>query len=405
MKKRFLVIIICIALISVAVAGVYYYRQPEVVDDSPPPPLVKLDVSAYPLFSDTLLYDNLADAVVKTIEYLEKRPQDRTYEYGEDTYTAAHLLASCRAFLDFIRSRPTEPMLNDHIRRYYHVYQCTGSEGSGNMLVTGYYEPKLYGSLQPTEKFKYPLYTRPTDMITADLAAFYPELKGKRITGRLRGNTIIPYFDRKAIENKENYHETAPPLVWVDSRIDLFFLQIQGSGLVALASGEEIHVHYHTANGHPYRSIGRLLIDKGKIPKAEMSMQRIRQYLEENPDEIDAILNYNPSYVFFKQEADGPIGYMGKKLTPIRSIALDRRIFPLAALAYIDTKIPEIRDEQAIDTWLDLKAFVVNQDTGGAIRGTGRVDLFWGNGKAAEMAAGHMQHDAMLYFLVLKPAA
>jgi membrane-bound lytic murein transglycosylase A len=164
-----------------------------------------------------------------------------------------------------------------------------------------------------------------------------------------------------------------------------------------------LNVHYHGSNGRPYRSIGRLLIEEQKIPKEEMSMQKIRSYLQAHPQEMAAVLNHNPSYVFFKLESEGPLGYLNVLLTPGRSVALDRRLFPPAALAYIQTKKPVVNGAGQIDSWADCGRFVLNQDTGGAIRGPGRADLFWGNGPYAEIAAGHLAHIGKLYFLILKP--
>ena len=170
-----------------------------------------------------------------------------------------------------------------------------------------------------------------------------------------------------------------------------------------LDNGKIIDVHYHATNGRPYRSIGKLLIDKEKILRSEMSMQKIRAYLRDHPEEVEDVLNYNPSYVFLKVEEDGPLGYLEVKLTPGRSIALDRRIFPLAGLAFIETQKPLINGDGKIYEWTELSRFVLNHDTGGAIRGPGRADLFWGNGTYAEIAAGYMQHTGQLYFLILKP--
>ena len=167
--------------------------------------------------------------------------------------------------------------------------------------------------------------------------------------------------------------------------------------------GPAINVHYHASNGRPYRSIGKLLIDEGKIERERMSMQAIRSYLKENPSELEAVLNYNPSYVFFKVETDGPFGYLDVKLTPGRSIALDSKLFPPAALAFMETKLPLVGGDGHIDKWSACTRFVLNQDTGGAIRGPGRADLFWGDGPYAEIAAGFMQHHGSLYFIVLKP--
>ena len=261
----------------------------------------------------------------------------------------------------------------------------------------------LHGSLTRSEDYRYPLYARPDDLITIDLSPFSSDLKGKRITGRISNGTVVPYYDRKQIEQKELLTPESDVLAWVKDPIDLFFLHIQGSGKVALDDGNFINVHYHTSNGRPYRSIGKLLIDQGKIPKEEMSMQKIRAYLADHPDEVDAILNHNPSYVFFKLEKEGPLGYLEVVLTPGRSIALDRRIFAPAALAYIETQMPLVDNNGTIHTWVDFSGFTLNHDTGGAIRGPGRVDIFWGSGTYASITAGHMQHTGALYFLVLKP--
>jgi membrane-bound lytic murein transglycosylase A len=195
----------------------------------------------------------------------------------------------------------------------------------------------------------------------------------------------------------------APVLAWVRDPVDLFFLQIQGSGKILLDNGETINIHYHASNGRPYKSIGNLLIQKKIIPHSEMSMQRIRAYLGSNPEDVQDILNYNPSYIFFKTEEDGPRGYLDVKLTPGRSVALDRRIFPLAGIVYIETVKPQVSGNGEIAEWIKNDRFVLNQDTGGAIRGPGRADIFWGNGKYAEIAAGNMQHKGSLYFLILKP--
>ena len=216
--------------------------------------------------------------------------------------------------------------------------------------------------------------------MVVDLSPFGEKYKGQRIVGRLKGKTIVPYPDRRAIDTDEDFARVARPIAWVDDRIDLFFLHIQGSGRIFLADGNSIRVHYHGANGRPYRSIGRLLINQGKIPSGEMSMQRLKTYLKSHPAAVDAVLNYNPSYVFFKTETSGPIGALGVDLTPGRSVAVDRRVFPMAAPAFLQTRIPVIDGNGRIDRWMDFSAFALNQDTGGAIRGPGRVDIFWGGG-------------------------
>ena len=365
--------------------------------------LVRLEKRDYPDFSDGLFLDNLTYGIDKSLEYLGRVPAERTFRFGEDLYRARHLIRSLETLRAFVETRPDLAALNPFIADRYRVYRSVGGPESRKVLFTGYYEPHLKGSLTPDTRFRYPVYALPGDLMVIDLSPFSEALKGKRIIGRLQGSTVVPYPDREAIEADTGFARVAAPIAWVDDRVDLFFLQIQGSGRIYLTDGSFLRVHYHGANGHPYRSIGRLLIDQGRIPREEMSMQRIKDYLHAHPDEVDAVLNHNPSYVFFKTETSGPIGAIGVDLTPGRSVAVDRRVFPMAALAFLQTQVPLMDGNGRIDRWIDFSAFALNQDTGGAIRGPGRVDIFWGNGPYAQVAAGHMQHKGSFYLLVLAP--
>ena len=366
-------------------------------------PLIRRSTFSYPDFSDDLALDGLEHSILKSLDYLQKVPADRTYQFGKDRFDAAHLIKSLQHFLNFIQTNPSSKELKKFIRSNYDVYQSIGRNQKGEVLFTGYYEPHLSGSLYKNEEYQYPIYALPTDLMKIDLSAFNEKYKGESIIGRYTGQTVVPYHDRREIEEEDALAGKAEPLVWVKDPVDVFFLQIQGSGKVFLNTGEVINVHYHGTNGRPYRSIGRLLIEEQKIPKEEMSMQKIRSYLQAHPEEMAPVLNHNPSYVFFKLESEGPLGYINVLLTPGRSVALDRRIFPPAALAYIQAKKPVVNSAGQIDSWIDCNRFVLNQDTGGAIRGPGRADLFWGNGPYAEIAAGHLAHTGKLYFLILKP--
>jgi membrane-bound lytic murein transglycosylase A len=365
--------------------------------------LVRLSRFSYPYFHDDLELDGLEHSILKSLEYLERVPTDRTFLFGEDRFDAAHLIKSLQHFLKFIRTGPSERELKNFIRSDYLVYQSIGRNQKREVLFTGYYEPHLSGRLDKNEEFRYPIYALPTDLMKIDLSPFSDKYKGQSIVGRYTDQTVVPYFDRREIEEENALVGRAEALVWVKDPVDVFFLQIQGSGKIFLNTGEVINVHYHGSNGRPYRSIGKLLIDEQKIPHEEMSMQRIRSYLQAHPEEMATIFNYNPSYVFFKIESEGPLGSLNVLLTPGRSVALDRRIFPHAAIAYIQTQKPVLDSAGQIDRWVDCRRFVLNQDTGGAIRGPGRADLFWGNGPYAAMAAGHMAHVGELYFLILKP--
>lgn len=358
-----------------------------------------------PEFTDDMTYDGLEHSLQKSLSYLQKIPIDRQFVFGNDRYTTEHMIRSLQYFMDFVQTRPSTDELNKFIRSNYLVYRSIGRNGNGEVLYTGYYEPHLRGRLFRSEDYRFPIYARPQDLISIDLSLFNEKYAGEKIIARYTDQKVLPYYDRSEIDSGGALKGNTEVLAWVEDPVDVFFLQIQGSGKIYLDQGDVVNVHYHTSNGRPYHSIGKLLIDKEKITVEEMSMQKIREYLKNHPDEIEEVFNYNPSYVFFKVEPDGPLGNINVKLTPGRSIALDRRIFPKAALCFIETEMPLVDSAGQIQSWRRFTRFAMNQDTGGAIRGPGRADIFWGNGPYAEIAAGHLKHTGKLYFLVLKPGA
>ncbi len=378
------------------------------VPEKPPPvtplrAMVKIPSGDYPQFSDDMVYDGLEHAILQSISYLNRIPADRTFRFGKDVFDTAHMIRSLEHFLNFIQTKPLKKQLRRYIVSNYTVYKSVGGRESGEVLFTGYYEPFLDGRLEKSADYRFPIYARPNDLTTVNLSLFNPRYIEETIVGRYTNQTVVPYYDRKEIQQDGILQGKAKPIAWLRDPVDLFFLQIQGSGKIYLDKGGIMNVHYHASNGRPYRSIGKLLIDQGKVHRSEMSMQKIRAYLHDHPEEMEAVLNYNPSYVFFKTEKDGPLGCLEVKLTPGRSMALDRRIFPLSGLSFIETQKPVVDGAGQIHDWVDFSRFVLNHDTGGAIKGPGRADLFWGNGAYAEIAAGHMQHTGNLYFLILKP--
>jgi peptidoglycan lytic transglycosylase A len=348
-------------------------------------------------------FDGLAHSIGQSLAYLKTLPSNRPFKYGADAYTADHLRRSMTQFLSFLESRPDASTLNRHINRHYRVYRSPGGPDTGRVLFTGYYEPILAGSPVRTDIFRFPIYGLPDDLVEIDLSLFSQRYKGERIVGRYNGRTLVPYHDRRQIDEAGAIATQARVLAWVRDPIDLFFLHIQGSGRVVMNDGTTVNVLYHGKNGRPYRSIGKLLIDRGAIAREKMSMQAIRAYLAAHPQSVSEIFNFNPSYVFFRSAREGPVGCIGVELTPGRSVATDRRIFPMAALAYVAAQQPLVDGAGEIRTWNKLNRFVLNQDTGGAIRGTGRADLFFGSGPYAETAAGHLKHAGDLFFLVLRP--
>jgi membrane-bound lytic murein transglycosylase A len=369
----------------------------------PPPPLVRVSPDQVPAFFDDIGLDALAPAVAQSLNYLNRIAPEQSFWVGGDRYSVADMIRSLEVFQAFLESAPTVGEVARFIRERYRVYRSTGNNGDGRVRFTGYYEPHLRGSRKRGDTYRYPVYAKPDDAVRIDLSEFHPRFAGEQIVARIEDRKVLPYHDREAISYEHQLRGKAEVIAWVDSRVDLFFLHVQGSGKIFLNDGEVINVHYNGSNGRPYRSIGRLLIEEGKIDKEQMSMQEIRQYLEENPEEMRRILTYNPSYVFFRIEEDGPFGALGVRLTPGRSLATDRRLFPDAALVFVETEMPLVDGNGSIAGWTGLHRFMLNQDTGGAIRGADRADIFWGSDSYAELAAGHLRHPGSLYVLVLAP--
>jgi membrane-bound lytic murein transglycosylase A len=275
-------------------------------------------------------------------------------------------------------------------------HQVVNADETITGTVTGYYEPLLHGSRAPSKRYRYPIYAVPDDLLVIDLAGLYPDLKHRRLRGRIEGNRVVPYLPRGEIDR-----EPAPlkgrEIVWVDDAVDLFFLHIQGSGQVELETGERVRVGYADQNGHPFRSLGGLLVRRGELPLARASMQGIKDWARRNPRKVQEYMNDNPSYVFFREldrNLPGPIGSLGVPLTGERSLAVDARVVPLGAPVYLVTTWPNSSEP--------LERLVVAQDTGGAIAGAVRADFFWGFGDAAGNLAGKMKQSGRMWVLLPK---
>lgn len=265
----------------------------------------------------------------------------------------------------------------------FDVWQLQQEDGQKNGLLTGYFEPMLKGSRTAQGPYSNPLYGVPDDLITVKLDDIYPELKGKRLRGRLQGDTLVPFFDRGEWERLGPDREK--PIVWVNDKLDAFLLQVQGSGRVTLPDGSVIRLSYADQNGHPYKSIGKVLVDRGELTVAQATIPGIRNWAKANPDKLDALLNANPSVVFFKENKvlrpkEGPVGAMGVPLTGGISLAVDREKIPYGSPIWIESSNPVNN--------APLLQGVLAQDTGGAIRGRVRADYFWGSGDEAGEAAG-----------------
>jgi len=279
---------------------------------------------------------------------------------------------------------------------YFQAHAVTGPDGREG-LFTGYFEPLLHGSRDAVGRFRAPLYRRPADLVTVDLSDFSADLAGRRIVGRVTGGRLVPYPSRAEIDAGALAQQDLE-LFYVDDPVDAFFLQIQGSGVVRLPDGSVRRVGYAGKNGRPYYAIGRALIDRGHLTRETVSMQSIQAWLQSNPDEAQALMQRNPSYVFFRElDTDGAVGALGVVLIPGRSIAVDRGLIPLGAPMWLDASRPGDGDGAPDQL---LRRLVLAQDTGGAIRGAVRGDMFWGAGPKAEHIAGHMRHPGRWYLLL-----
>jgi membrane-bound lytic murein transglycosylase A len=343
------------------------------------------------------------------------KPAPETARYQETTFdalpgwSAAALAPSLRAFLagcvrpvifaracELARAVPAgdEAAARQFFESAFQPFGLVSSEGTDTGLITGYYEPAIEGSRARSALNRYPIFGVPEDLIVVDLASVNPDVRNLRLRGRMDGRKLLPYYSRAEIESK-GASFPAPIIAWTAEPIELFFLQIQGSGQVRLDNGERIRIGYADQNGHPFRSLGRQLIERGEMTLEQASMQGIKAWAAANPGKMQDALNQNPSYVFFRElqlaPSDGPVGALGVPLSPEHSVAVDRRFVPLGTPVYLATTFP-LSEER-------LERLMAAQDTGGAIRGVVRADFYWGTGPEAGARAGRMRQQGRMWLL------
>lgn len=382
--------------------------KPVVQTTQPPPavktlpPLVRLQPDQYPLFADDMDLESLDAAVEKSLQYYRRAAGNGPSGMGDDRIGIDELRESLMALQEILHSGDSEAVKQDRIRETFDVYQSTGLDGKNTVLFTGYFEPIMKGSLNETQEYRYPVYMAPEDAITVKLGKFRDRYKNEQLVGRVKNGELVPYYSRSEIEDQAFLAGQNLELAWVDDRIGLFFLHTQGSGKIELADGGLLQIGYAKSNGRPYRSVGRFLLNEGKVSPQEISYQAIKRYLREHPDDLSEILGYNESFIFFRVVEQGPVGSIGEILTPGRSIATDAAVFPRGSLAFIRARKPVLDREGNALSWTPFSRFVVSQDAGGVIKGAGRVDLFCGSGPEAEKLAGSLKERGELYFLVKK---
>jgi membrane-bound lytic murein transglycosylase A len=354
-----------------------------------------------PVIADDLNRESLREAISHSLAYLSKVPSNQVIGNEPRSFTAQEVIATLQAFKETLKHWHCRECWIRELRRRFDMLPSSNDPELQSVLFTGYYQPVIDASLAPTPEYKYPIYGKPADLIASEELPQSSD-SGRRRIGRLEGGKLVPYYSRAQIDHEGVLRGRGFEIAWTKDPVDIFFLHIQGSGILQFPDGRRMQVGYAAQNGLPYRSIGRLLIDERKIPLEEMSMQRLRRYLAENPTERDQIMAHNESYVFFRFLSTGPLGSLEVPVTAGRSIATDSRLFPKGALALIYSERPVLDRAGSLLGWTPFLRFVLNQDTGGAIRGAQRVDLFFGAEAQAAAEAGYMNSRGKLFFLVLK---
>ena len=335
-------------------------------------------------------FSGVAQAFGRSCERMARRDPDKAFGPGEQWGTYGDWHAACHLFQNL--NQNNAKAYRTFFETYFHPYEVrAGSKQDG--LFTGYYEASLKGSRTKHGSYQYPLRARPDDLVMVSLGDFRDDLKGRRIAGRVVGGRLKPYEDHADILAGRLPAAQDKTLVWVDNPVDAFFVQIQGSGVVALDDGSVMRVGYAGQNGHPYYAIGRELVHRGALEKENVSLQSIRAWLKDNPNQAQEVMTTNPSYVFFQDlKSEGPKGGEGIALTPLRSLAVDHSIIPYGLPVWLQAEHPNGRD--------DLRRLMIAQDTGGAIRGPVRGDVFWGYGAEAEHWSGLMKSQGRYWFLL-----
>ena len=349
-------------------------------------PVVAADMD----FTDDLDSASLESAIEHSINYYENSGRDKVYRVADRVISARQLKATLTEFRSILRVTHNATDFSKKIAAEFNVYRIAGTGNSGNTLFTGYYEPLLEGSLKRTEKYKYPLYRVPSDLIKKD-----------NKIGRMNDGKFFPYYSRREIDVDGILLGKNLEFVWVADPVELFSLHIQGSGKIKLEDGTLLTVGYAQDNGRPFRSITKFMLESGKIKSSEASYQHVFLRGKEEQEMYD-ILSFNERYIFFRFIDKEPVGSLGEPVTPERSIATDPDYFPEGALAFIRLRKPVFDAEGKIKERVKFSRFVLSQDKGSDIKGPGRVDLFCGFGLNAEATAGTLKEKGELYLLLKK---
>jgi membrane-bound lytic murein transglycosylase A len=331
---------------------------------------------------------DLRESIANSLSYLSKPSSRGFFPSGDITH--ARTVESLKAFLDLLESGIGGRQLNEAIREKFDVYISIGCDDHGTVLFTGYYTPIFEGSTTRTERFKYPLYEPPDDLVKGP--------NGEILGRRTAGGSVIPYPQRAVIEDAKMLQ--GKELIWLGDAFESYIAHVQGSAKIRLPDGELVTIGYAANNGHEYKSVGEAMVNDGVINKNQLSLSSMIEYFKSNPDMVDTYVRRNPRFVFFRKEEGQPRGSLNEEVTPMRTIATDKSIFPRGALGFISTSLPQlVAGQSAIQPF---SGFVLDQDTGGAIRAPGRCDVYMGIGDMAGQLAGQTYQEGQLYYLFVK---
>jgi membrane-bound lytic murein transglycosylase A len=386
-------------------------QPPSVVVSTPAftGPALKLAAEAdYPRFEESFKSKaGLIKAARKAIKYLEAMPPNKTIRVADRDYGAAQFIDTAKAIVELAQKAKTSDEFDEKVRANFDVFQSAGLDGAGRVIFSSYYQPVLRASLKKQEGYPYPLYRRPKDMVEVDLVAFGKANGDTSWLGRLtKEGKVVPYYTREDIDRRKALAGKGLEVVWLKDRFDALDLHIQGSAILKLTSGKEVLAKYAGSNARSYNSVGLTLVKAGVFTRDEITNEKLRDYLHQNPDAESWILASNPRYVFFElaplPEDGEPFGAAQQSLVPARSIAVDPAFNPLGGLYFFSTTSPQTdKDGRLLETAENTR-FAFGLDTGGAIKSPGRVDIYAGHGPQAAATARGQWADGKLYLLVKK---
>jgi membrane-bound lytic murein transglycosylase A len=370
--------------------------------------------ASLPAFTDSGEQASLLKAALLNRQYFQglKGPTPG-YDFAGRKVNAAQLAAANEEFIKILTSSPslTAQDLDRAVKERFDVFQLVGRDSTGTVVFSSYYEPTLEASLKHTKEYRYPIYARPDDLIMVNLEDFNDKFKGEKLTGRIKNGSLVPYLTREEIDFDRKLENKGLELAWLKTHADVMDLHTEGSGRLQLPDGRILKAKFAATNSHKFKGWLSGMVEAGALPREGISPEKGEQYLNAHPDKVRSLLSMNKRYVFFKLEQpadpnEGPDGTYGQPLTGWRSVAVDNSLVPMGALGFM--KVDSAPDVDADGNLLGRKPdgrFVFFQDTGGAIKGPGRIDFFAGAGKKAHTFAFKLWDTGQMYLLLLKEKA